>query len=275
MKMLKLLKITIGVFLLFTLSIHADFFKSQEKAQKKYDDERAYFCKVFTKKALDYEKNMRNDELSLITLESYKKRKHIFCSKEEPKKVKKIEKKVKKEPKYVKDISLEDVRLCNIFENKLERYKKSMRNDELAYVTLESYKKRAQIFCSQETLDKKEKGVVKEDKKLCQVFKQGPILCKKINKNMKVDENDSLSVESLNSFKKCETIFCSSQPLHKKDLETYKEHQRLCKVFNDKITSYQHNMRNDSFGLATYASYKKRAKYFCGTIKPKKKEPVK
>jgi len=271
MKMLNLLKTTIGVFLLFTLTIHADFFNSQEKAQKKYDDERAYFCKVFTKKALDYEKNMRDDELSQITLESYKKRKHIFCSKEEPKKIKKIEKKVKKEPKYIKDISLEDERLCNIFENKMERYKKTMRNDELAYTTLESYKKRAQIFCSQETLDKKEKGVLKEDKQLCKVFQQGPLLCKKFHKNSKLDENDSLSVASLKTFKKCETIFCSTKPLHKKDLETYKEHKRLCKMFNDKITSYQHNMRNDSFSLATFASYKKRADYFCSAIKPQKK----
>jgi len=275
MKILTLLKTTTGVFLLLTLAIHADFFKTQEKAQKKHEDERAYFCKVFTKKAFDYEKVMRDDELSLITLESYKKRKHIFCSKQEPKKIEKIEKKVKKEPKYVKDISLEDVRLCNIFEDKMERYKKNMRNDELAYVTLESYKKRAQIFCSQETLDKKEKAVVKEDKKLCHVFQQGPILCKKFHKDSKLDENDSLTVESLNSFKKRETIFCSSKPLDKKDLETYKENKRLCKMFNDKIISYQHNMRNDSFGWATFASYKKRANYFCGAIKPKKKEPVK
>jgi len=268
---MRLFKILTAILLLLTLTIHADFFNSQEKAEKKYEEERAYYCKVFTKKALDYEKNMRNDELAYLTLESYKKRKDIFCSKEEPKKIEKIEKKIEKEPKYVKDISREDVRLCKIFQDKLKRYKKNMRNDELAYTTLESYKKRTQIFCSQETLDKKEKGVIKEDNKLCQVFKQGPIICKKVNETMKVDENDSLSVVSLNSFKKCETIFCSSQPLHKKDLETYKEHQRLCKVFNDKITSYQHNMRNDTFALATYASYKKRAKYFCGTVKPKEK----
>ncbi|HHS91844.1 MAG TPA: hypothetical protein ENK82_00710 [Campylobacterales bacterium] len=268
MKLLKLMNLSFGLFLLSTLSIHADFFNSQEKAEKKYEEERAYYCKIFTQKALDYEKEMREDELSKITLESYKKRQQIYCSKEAPKKIEKTEKKVQKEPKYVKDISLEDERLCKIFQTKLKNYKKNMREDELAYTTLASYEQRAQIFCSQETLDKKEKEVIKEDQKLCKVFQQGPILCQKINK----DANDSIAVTSLNTFKKCEKIFCSSKPLHKKDLETYQEYQRLCQVFNDKLTSYQHNMRNDSFSLATFASYKKRAAYFCSQKKPKEEK---
>jgi len=264
---MKLIKTITGVLLLLTLSIHADFFNSQAKAEKKYEDERAYFCKVFTKKAFDYEKVMRDDELSRITLASYKKRQHIFCSKEEPKKIEKIEKKVTEEPKYVKDISREDVRLCKIFQDKLERYKKHMRNDELSQITLDSYKKRAQVFCSKESLERKEKGVIEEDKKLCKIFKQGPILCKKFDKKLKTSKDDSLAVKTLNSFKKREKVFCSSKPLHKKDLEVYNEQSRLCKIFNDKITNYKKNMRDDEFARATLESYKKRAHYFCVTKK--------
>jgi len=236
---MKLIKMITALFLLSTLSSHADFFNSQEKAEKKHEEERAHYCKVFTQKALDYEKNMRDDELARITLASYKKRKDIFCSKEEPKKVEKIEEKIEKEPQYVKDISREDVRLCKIFQDKLERYKKNMRNDELAYTTLESYRKRTQIFCSQETLDKKEKGVIKEDKKLCKVFQQGPVLCKKFDEKLKTSKDDSLAVKTLNSFKKREKVFCSSKPLHKKDLEVYNEQNRLCKIFNNKIINYK------------------------------------
>ena len=265
------MKTLILVLLLSTTIVNADFFNSEEKAQKKYEDERASFCKVFTKKALDYEKDMRGDELSLITLESYKKRKQIFCSKEEAPKIKKIEPKVKKEPKYVKDISLEDERLCKIFENKIEHYQKNMREDELAHITLDSYKKRAQIFCSQETLDSKEKKVLNEDEKLCQMFQQGPLLCKKFDEKVKSSKDDSLSITTLKSFKKREKIFCSSKALYKKDLEVYTEHQRLCKVFNNKITSYQKNMGKETFHLTTFISYTKRANYFCATKKPKKR----
>jgi hypothetical protein len=269
---MKLIRTITGVLLLLTLFIHADFFNSREKAEKKYEAERAYYCKVFTKKALDYEKNMREDELARITLESYKKRRDIFCSKEAPQKIdkqEKVKKEVKKKPTYIKDISREDARLCKIFQDKLKRYKKNMRNDELAYMTLASYKKRTQIFCSQKTLDKKEQGVLKEDKKLCKIFKQGPLLCKSFHKKLKVDENDTLSVASLNTFKKAQKIFCSSKPLNKKDLEVYNEQCRLCKIFNDKITYYQKNMRDDEFARATLESYKKRAAYFCAAIKPK------
>jgi len=267
---MKLLKTIIGVLLLLTLSSSADFFNSREKAEKKYEEERAYYCTVFTQKVLDYEKNMREDELAQITLDSYKKRQHIFCSKEEPKKVAKTEVKVKEEPKYVKNILLEDERLCKMFQAKLERYKKHMRNDELAYMTLASYKKRTEIFCSQETLDKKEKAVLNENKKLCKVFKQGPILCEKVNKKTKVEKEDTLSVESLKSFKKCATIFCSNKPLHQKDLETYKENKRLCNVFKNMITNAQRNKETNSLSIATLISYKKRAKYFCAVTEPKK-----
>lgn len=263
-KILTLLMISI-------IMLHADFFQSAEKAEQKYQEEQAYFCEVYTKKAIDYEKTMREDELAQITLNSYKKRAKIFCSKEEAEKVPKIQDKVVEKPQYVKDISQEDERLCGIFLTKMTNYKKNMREDEPASTTLESYQKRAEIFCSKETLETREQEVREEDRRLCTIFQQGPILSKKFDKKHKDLKNDSLAKETLNSFQKREEIFCSSQPLNQKDLEVYKEHQRLCKVFNDKIIAYEHSMRSDTLAYATLASYKTRASYFCATKKPNQK----
>jgi hypothetical protein len=250
---------------LLSIFLYADFFKSEEKAAVKYENERAHYCKVFTDKVLEYKKNIRNDELAKITLESYINRSNIYCSKEEPKKAKIVKKIMLEKPKYIKDISREDERLCKVFQHKLENYKKGMRKDALAVTTLDSYKKRTQIFCSKETLEQKEKDVLNENQKLCNVFEQGPILCKKFDKNFNIIENDSLSKETLNSFQKRAKVFCSSKPLNKKDLEVYQEHKRLCSLFNDKIIAYQKDMRNDSLAHATLKSYKKRASYFCAT----------
>ena len=255
----------ITILMLFNVLLYADFFKSAEKAALKHDQERAHFCKAFTQKAIDYKKNMRDDELARITLESYKKRANIFCSKEVTKEEVKAQKVVVAKPQYIKDISREDERLCKMFQSKLESYKKNMRDDALAQTTLDSYKKRTQIFCSKETLEKKEKGVLNENEKLCKVFEQGPILCKKFDKNFNIIVDDSLSTETINSFRKRAKVFCSSKPLNKKDLEVYQEHKRLCSIFNEKIIAYKKDMRDDSLAHATLESYKKRASYFCAT----------
>ena len=260
-------KITI-LLLLLSLILFADFFKSAEKEALKHKQEREHFCKVFTQKAINYQKNMRDDELALLTLESYKKRANIFCSKEKPKQIQKVEKELEKQSKYIKKISHEDERLCKIFIKQLDNYKKNMRDDELAQTTLESYEKRTKIFCSKETLEKKEKGVLNEDTKLCKVFEQGPILCKKFDQNFTLVPNDDLAKETLQSFEKRAKVFCSSKPLNKKDLEVYREQNRLCKIFSDKIITYQKDMRDDELAHKTLESYKKRAKYFCATKKP-------
>ncbi|MFK5938272.1 MAG: hypothetical protein QM497_07745 [Sulfurimonas sp.] len=42
----------------------------------------------------------------------------------------------------------ENNRLCKIFKDKVVTYKKTMRSDAYAQKTLESYKTRADIFCS-------------------------------------------------------------------------------------------------------------------------------
>jgi len=116
----------------------------------------------------------------------------------------------------------------------------------------------------------KEKKVLNEDEKLCQVFQQGPLLCKKFDKTLNVSKDDALSVEILNSFEKREKVFCSTKPLHKKDLEVYQEQKRLCKTFNDKIITYQKNVDNNEMSLTAFSSYKKRAEYFCAIKNPKK-----
>jgi hypothetical protein len=41
----------------------------------------------------------------------------------------------------------ENQRLCQLFTEKAETYKKTMREDDLARKTLESYEKRASIYC--------------------------------------------------------------------------------------------------------------------------------
>ena len=45
------------------------------------------------------------------------------------------------------DTSKKDPRLCKIFQDKIVAYEKKMRNDTYAQTTLESYKKRAKIYC--------------------------------------------------------------------------------------------------------------------------------
>ncbi|QOP40305.1 hypothetical protein [Sulfurimonas marina] len=46
-----------------------------------------------------------------------------------------------KNPKY-------DAALCKVFQEKIKVYKEKMRDDAYAKTTLESYKKRAKIYCT-------------------------------------------------------------------------------------------------------------------------------
>jgi len=266
------MKKIIFLLLFLNLTLFADFFNSAKIAEEKDNKEREHFCQIFTQKAIDYQKNMREDELAYITLQSYKKRASIYCKKEEkPVEISQDDtsNNLQVEPIYRKEISLEDKRLCKIFMEKLDNYKKYAREDELSKTTMASLEKRTQVFCSEKTLEEKEKQVLQEDKKLCKVFQQGPVLCQKFDQNYTLVPNDSLAKETLESFKKREKVFCSSKPLEKKDMEVYQEHNRLCNFFSDKIISYQKNMRNDALAYQTLESYKKRASYFCATKNPK------
>ncbi len=51
------------------------------------------------------------------------------------------------EAKSEKAKMLENKRLCKLFTQKAETYKKTMRHDILAKTTLASYEERAQMFC--------------------------------------------------------------------------------------------------------------------------------
>jgi len=48
--------------------------------------------------------------------------------------------------------SNENARLCQMFTEKAEDYEATMRNDELAAATLESYKQRMSTYCSKSSL---------------------------------------------------------------------------------------------------------------------------
>ena len=48
--------------------------------------------------------------------------------------------------------SNENARLCKMFTEKVENYESTMRNDELAAATLESYKQRMSTFCGKSSV---------------------------------------------------------------------------------------------------------------------------
>ena len=260
------MKKTVLLALLLTLTLSADFLNSEKDAAKKHEAERARFCKIFTKKASDYAKNMRTDELAKITLKSYKKRADIYCAKEVIKKEKAP--KVEKQQAIIKkNIYLEDARLCKIFTNKMEKYKKTMRDDELAYTTLESLKHRQYVFCSEENLTQKEKQVRAEDDRLCMLFTQGPKVCILFEKSINKDTNTTVAQTTFKSFKKQANIFCSDAELEEKDAKVHAEHLQLCQVYDKTLKQYRKSVKHD----ATYEShikiYEKRFKYFCNSIK--------
>jgi len=49
--------------------------------------------------------------------------------------------------KKEKEQNLEAARLCKIYTDKTEKYKKTMRNDEFAQATLENYVRVENIYC--------------------------------------------------------------------------------------------------------------------------------
>ncbi len=250
--------------LLIIQSSLAGFFETAQTRADKIAKERAHYCEFFTNKAAHYKKQMRDDELAHITLESYKKRAKIYCSDEPIEKEVPLVKKIEVEKKIIKDISLEDERLCKIFQNKYERYKKNMRNDELAHITLDSYKKRAYIFCSEESLEKKEEAVLDEDQKLCQVFQQGPKLCETFEERVINNQSDYLKEETKRSFQKRAKVFCSTKPLYEKDKKVYEENQQLCQLYYENIELFKKQMRDNASAKKTLDALKKRVDYFCG-----------
>ena len=56
------------------------------------------------------------------------------------------------------------------------------------------------------------------------------------------------------------------------DKAEYLENERLCKLFTQKVDTYEKNMRNDFLAATTLASYKQRKKIFCKKVDESKKE---
>jgi len=57
----------------------AGFFNEEEAQQKEQLLENERLCKLFTKKAEEYKKRMRDDLLAKTTLASYEHRASLFC----------------------------------------------------------------------------------------------------------------------------------------------------------------------------------------------------
>lgn len=68
--------------LLMASTLFAGFFESDtQKTDKMKQQENERLCKLFTDKAETYRETMRSDDLAFATLESYKKRAEVYCSK--------------------------------------------------------------------------------------------------------------------------------------------------------------------------------------------------
>jgi hypothetical protein len=172
---------------------------------------------------------------------------------------------------------------CEFFTDKAIAYEKTMRNDELANITLHSYKKRADIYCGRvkevkETVKEEkvkivvQKNIALEDKRLCEMFNN------KITDYQKNMRNDELAHTTLASYKQRAYIFCSNKPLEKKEAEVLNEDQKLCELFNygpslckvyDKKTK---STQDDELAIVTFKSYTKRANVFCSSEPLKAKD---
>ena len=141
-----------------------------------------------------------------------------------------------------------------------------MRDDELAHTTLESYKKRAYIFCSDKSLEHKERKVREEDDRLCLLFSQGPKVCLLFEKSINKDTNTTVAQTTFKSFKKQANIFCSDKELEEKDAAVHKEHVELCTVYNKTLNQYKKTVKHDATYKEHVKLYEKRFKYFCGSL---------
>ena len=60
------------------LTADTSIFEHKHQEKQKGVDEKA-LCKLFTDKAVAYEKNMRDDDYAKVTLASYKHRSNLYC----------------------------------------------------------------------------------------------------------------------------------------------------------------------------------------------------
>ena len=74
--MMKLLFLTF----LTASSLFAGFFAESNETAQKENSENERLCKLFSQKAENYRKTMRDDELAKATLASYEHRAERYCS---------------------------------------------------------------------------------------------------------------------------------------------------------------------------------------------------
>ena len=108
----------------------------------------------------------------------------------------------------------ENDRLCQIFTNKVETYKSTMRNDSLAEATLVSYEDRMDSFCAAPAVKAEVKTIAevtgsvktvtgsKENARLCNIFSD------KAERYESTMRNDNLAKATLISYKERMSSYC-------------------------------------------------------------------
>ena len=154
---------------------------------------------------------------------------------------------------------VKDERLCGIFQEKALSYKTQMRGDPLAEATLDSYIKRADIFCSVESQQELKKQLKEEDDRLCKQFTDKENIFKK---DMRKDE---IANRVLHAHQFQSKAFCDNSPLKNRFLSAKEENHRLCKESKTREIQFQKIMDNDELSKLTLKSYKNKSNIFCAT----------
>jgi len=166
-----------------------------------------------------------------------------------------------------KSTLIKDERLCGIFQEKALSYKKQMRGDPLAAATLDSYIKRANIFCSKPSQEELEAKLKKEDDRLCKQFTD------KENMFKKDMRNDEIAHTILQTHQFQTKAFCDNSPLKNRFLSAKEENKRLCQESKTRVIQFKKIMDNDELSKQTLQSYNNKADIFCATkMKLKEKD---
>lgn len=158
-----------------------------------------------------------------------------------------------------KSTLVKNERLCGIFQEKALSYKKQMRGDPLAAATLDSYIKRANIFCETPSQKELKRKLKEEDDRLCKQFTDKENMFKKEMRNDEI-ANRVLQVHHFQS-----KAFCDNSPLKNRFLSAKEENKRLCKEYKTRVIQFKKIMDNDELSKDTLQSYTNKANIFCAT----------
>jgi hypothetical protein len=162
---------------------------------------------------------------------------------------------------------VKDERLCGIFQKKALSYKKQMRGDPLASATLDSYIKRADIFCSAPSQQELKIKLKEEDDRLCKQFTDKENMFKK---DMRDDE---IAHKIFKTHQFQTKAFCDDSPLKNRFLSAKEKNELLCQEYQTRVVQFKKIMDRDELSQQTLLSYKNKANIFCATkIKLKKKD---